>query len=91
MPQNGIRADGIAELAKAAKSNPHLRILNLNDNTFGDRGAIAMSRAVGTLPVIEHIDFGDCLCRRKGSLAICRALAEAKSVVQVSSVFLRNC
>ncbi|KAH7729897.1 ran GTPase-activating protein 1-like isoform 2 [Aphelenchoides avenae] len=83
MPQNGIRADGIAELAKAVKNNPYLRILNLNDNTFGEKGAIAMSKAIGRLMAIEHIDFGDCLCRRRGSLAICRALADAKSVIQV--------
>lgn len=44
MPQNGIRAEGILELAKAVEASPYLKHLNLNDNTFGRKGALAMAK-----------------------------------------------
>lgn len=44
MPQNGINYPGITALAKAMQSNTGLRILNLNDNTFTEKGAVAMAQ-----------------------------------------------
>lgn len=44
MPQNGINAKGIINLAESLKSNTLLKYINLNDNTFGERGAIAMAK-----------------------------------------------
>lgn len=43
MPQNGINHPGVTALAMAMQHNPNLRTLNLNDNTFTDKGAIAMA------------------------------------------------
>lgn len=43
MPQNGINHPGVTALATAMQHNPQLRVLNLNDNTFTKRGAIAMA------------------------------------------------
>lgn len=43
MPQNGIKAEGVIELAEAVKCNKDLKVLNLNDNTFGEQGALAMA------------------------------------------------
>ncbi|MGH0180329.1 UNVERIFIED_CONTAM: hypothetical protein FKN15_004525 [Acipenser sinensis] len=43
MPQNGINHAGVTALASAMKENSELRVLNLNDNTFTKRGAIAMA------------------------------------------------
>uniref|UniRef100_A0A914EBE3 Uncharacterized protein n=1 Tax=Acrobeloides nanus TaxID=290746 RepID=A0A914EBE3_9BILA len=79
MPQNGINKEGIVALAKAFKSNRKLNVINLNDNTFGNVGAKAMAEAVGELQQIEMVDFGDCLCRRRGSIEICRALKNSNS------------
>lgn len=44
MPQNGINHPGVTALAKALQHNTCLRILNLNDNTFTEKGAIAMAK-----------------------------------------------
>lgn len=44
MPQNGINYLGITALAKAMQYNTGLRILNLNDNTFTEKGAVAMAQ-----------------------------------------------
>lgn len=44
MPQNGINHPGVTALAKAMQHNSALRILNLNDNTFTEKGAIAMAQ-----------------------------------------------
>lgn len=48
MPQNGINHPGVTALASAIQHNPDLRILNLNDNTFTKKGALAMAQ-VGPL------------------------------------------
>ncbi|PIN88308.1 hypothetical protein AB205_0145000, partial [Aquarana catesbeiana] len=74
MPQNGITHPGITALAEAFKSNPLMKVINLNDNTFTDKGGIAMAEALKTLRQVEHINFGDCLVRSKGALAIASAL-----------------
>lgn len=46
MPQNGINHPGVTALAKALQHNTSLRILNLNDNTFTEKGAVAMAQVV---------------------------------------------
>lgn len=44
MPQNGINHPGITALAQAFAINPLLRVINLNDNTFTEKGAMAMAK-----------------------------------------------
>jgi len=44
MPQNGINHPGVTALAMAMQHNAGLRVLNLNDNTFTKKGAIAMAQ-----------------------------------------------
>lgn len=46
MPQNGINHPGVTALASAMQKNPGLRILNLNDNTFTEKGAVAMAQVL---------------------------------------------
>lgn len=46
MPQNGIKAEGIIQLAEAVKCNKNLKVLNLNDNTFCEEGALAMADVI---------------------------------------------
>ena len=46
MPQNGINFEGIAALSEAFSCNPKLRVLNLNDNTFTEKGAKAMAKVI---------------------------------------------
>lgn len=89
MPQNGIRAQGIVELAKSIGTSANLRFLNLNDNTFTVTGARAMARAIRNIECcLEVVDFGDCLCR-SGAIDIIEAIADNHSeTIQVSLIQL---
>ncbi|ELT89424.1 hypothetical protein CAPTEDRAFT_107728, partial [Capitella teleta] len=44
MPQNGIFHEGITALAEAFAFNPKLKILDLSDNIFTEKGASAMAK-----------------------------------------------
>eukprot|EP00911_Craspedida_sp_UC1_P002393 UC1_evm1s1788 len=83
MPQNGIRGAGIPSLAASLKANIQLEILDLNDNTFGAHGAMAMADALRSLVSLRHVDFGDCLCRRRGGAAILSALTGSRAPLEV--------
>lgn len=52
MPQNGINFPGITALSEAVAANPGLRVLNLNDNTFTEKGAAAMAKVGNMLYVL---------------------------------------
>lgn len=74
MPQNGIYHAGIQALSEAFTYNKALKILNLNDNTIGARGAKAIADVLPQLENLEHINFGDCLLRTKGVLFLADAV-----------------
>jgi Ran GTPase-activating protein 1 len=74
MPQNGIYHEGISALADAFSVNPNLKVINLNDNTFTERGAASMSRAISRLHNIEVINFGDCLLKTDGAKSVAAVL-----------------
>ncbi|KAK7476958.1 hypothetical protein BaRGS_00031817 [Batillaria attramentaria] len=74
MPQNGINPPGISALVDAIAVNKNLRILNLNDNTFTEVGAREMSKVLPQLQALEVINFGDCLLKTEGALALAKAL-----------------
>ncbi|KAI6230006.1 ATP synthase subunit beta [Aphelenchoides fujianensis] len=77
LPQNGIRVNGIVELAKGLGQCAQLEHLNLNDNTFTKNGARAMARALSNIEnCLVHVDFGDCLCRA-GAVDIMEALVNS--------------
>ncbi|VDM38248.1 unnamed protein product [Toxocara canis] len=78
LPQNGIHARGIEALANSFRYNPHLRIINLSDNTFTALGAHAIAKVLPSLNYVETLDFGDCLCRNKGVDALIGSLDPVK-------------
>ena len=49
MPQNGINHEGIEALAHAFSFNPSLRSIDLSDNTFVEKGALAMAKVILSL------------------------------------------
>lgn len=55
MPQNGINHAGVTALATAMQHNADLRVLNLNDNTFTKRGAIAMAQVLRHQSLCHHV------------------------------------
>lgn len=83
MPQNGIYAPGITALSEAFKNNPHLKILNFNDNTVGKKGAAALARALPCLQNLETLNLGDCLLKTAGAVLIAQALSAKHSNLQV--------
>lgn len=50
MQQNGIYHIGIAAIAQGLSANPNLRVLNLNDNTIGLKGAKALAKVFTNFP-----------------------------------------
>lgn len=52
MYQDGIRSKGIEALAKSLRYNPHLRIINLSDNTFTESGARAVAQVICNISLI---------------------------------------
>ena len=61
MPQNGIYHEGIEALSDAFASNPNLRILNMNDNTFTEKGAAHFAKALAKLQKLEVRELDDYL------------------------------
>lgn len=49
MPQNGIYHLGISALSESLRENENLKILNLNDNTIGPKGAQTLAYALELL------------------------------------------
>lgn len=49
IPQNGIYHPGISALSESLKENENLKILNLNDNTIGPKGAQTLAYALELL------------------------------------------
>ena len=66
MPQNGIRMDGIANLARGLAHCPHLEYLDLQDNTFGETGSVAMADALPVWPKLTFLNFSDCVLSNEG-------------------------
>jgi len=66
MPQNGIRMDGIANLAGGLAHCPHLEYLDLQDNTFGEVGSAAMAKALPAWTELAFLNFSDCVLSNEG-------------------------
>lgn len=76
LPQNGIRPEGIAVLAKSLAECTNLDTLDLQDNTFTQVGSAAFAEAVthGKWLKLKTMNIGDCLLGETGSEAVWRAL-----------------
>lgn len=74
MPQNGIYAPGIENLANAFASNPNLKVINLEDNSLTEEGAKYIAECLPALKKINMLNFGDCLVRTNGAFALAKAL-----------------
>ena len=66
MPQNGIRMDGIAHLARGLAKCPNLECLDLQDNTFGEIGSTAMKKALPVWIKLTFLNFSDCVLSNEG-------------------------
>lgn len=53
-------------MLKALEKCRKLRILDLQDNTFTEKGAIALANAIPHWPLLEQLNVGDCYLTSKG-------------------------
>ncbi|KAI0081640.1 RNI-like protein [Panus rudis PR-1116 ss-1] len=69
MPQNGIRMDGIASLVEGISANPNLQHLDLQDNTFAEKGSKAMAAALKSWPELATLNLSDCVLADEGEVS----------------------
>ena len=90
MPQNGIRAEGIRLISDVILSNRELTQLNLNDNTMAEEGGEAIASSLEVLTDVKIINFGDCLIRSGGCVAILKALSKSGSLKTMEKLLLNG-
>ncbi|KAI0323805.1 RNI-like protein, partial [Cubamyces sp. BRFM 1775] len=79
MPQNGIRMDGISHLVGGLAANADLHHLDLQDNTFADKGSKRMAAELhqGSWPLLRQLNLSDCVIGDEGAVSpIVEALAK---------------
>ena len=75
MVQNGIRMEGIALLLREGLPGCRaLRILDLEDNTFTERGSLALASSLPSWTALEELGVGDCLLSARGGALLMNAL-----------------
>lgn len=78
MPQNGIRMEGIAEIATGLSKCPSLQILDLQDNTCTASGSRAIASALASWPDLRTLNLSDCLLGPHGGIALATALRDGR-------------
>ncbi|KAL1925557.1 uncharacterized protein VTP21DRAFT_440 [Calcarisporiella thermophila] len=79
MPQNGIRPEGISNLARGLAKCTELEVLDFQDNTCTEIGSQAIAEALPSWPRLRKLNLGDCLLSAPGGLAIAQALAKGRN------------
>lgn len=74
LPQDGIRPEGIVSLMKGIEHCSDLEILDLQDNTFTEKGAEALAQALPKIKNIRKLNVGDCMLTAKGCLGVIDSL-----------------
>ena len=65
----------------AFSCNPNLSILNMNDNTFTEKGAKSLADVLPKLQKLRILNLGDCLLKTEGALLIAKALESGHQVL----------
>ena len=80
MPQNGIRPEGIAVMLRdGIVHNRELEILDLQDNTFTLKGALALADILSHLTNLTDLGVGDCLLSARGGVVVAEALKKGSN------------
>jgi Ran GTPase-activating protein 1 len=75
MPQNGIRPEGIALILREGLVHARdLKTLDLQDNTFTLKGALALADILPQLQDVMDLGVGDCLLSARGGIVVAQAL-----------------
>jgi Ran GTPase-activating protein 1 len=80
MPQNGIRPEGIESLMRDGLSQcKALECLDMQDNTFTQRGSAALAAALPKWTALKELAVGDCLLSARGGINVFEALREGNN------------
>ncbi|KDQ08580.1 hypothetical protein BOTBODRAFT_118501 [Botryobasidium botryosum FD-172 SS1] len=79
MPQNGIRMEGIAALAKGLSQCPDLQYLDFQDNTCTVSGSRAIALALPSWPSLRILNLSDCLLKPRGGILLAEALEQGSN------------
>lgn len=89
--QNGIRMKGLETIVlQGLAKNPHLRIIDLQDNTATLRGARAVATALSQWPNLSELQLSETLLRPRGGRMVVESLA-ARPFPAMSKIGLAFC
>ncbi|OZJ06508.1 hypothetical protein BZG36_00633 [Bifiguratus adelaidae] len=74
MPQNGIRPEGIRNITQGLSFCKDLEVLDLQDNTFTEKGSLALAEVMPNWTNLKVLNIGDCLLGKEGGYAIANVL-----------------
>ncbi|PGH28387.1 ran GTPase-activating protein 1, partial [[Emmonsia] crescens] len=76
MKQNGIYPKGIVKLLSTGICHaPELEVFDLEDNTYGKDGSVALAAILSGLPCLRELGVDDCALTAKGWLRVAKALS----------------
>ncbi|KAH8085413.1 hypothetical protein BXZ70DRAFT_956983 [Cristinia sonorae] len=90
MTQNGIKPDGISALVRGIATCKSLVHLNLQDNTFGEKGSKTAAEALPSWPLLESLNFADCVLAQEGEVSPVVPVLLAGSNPKLSVLQLAN-
>ncbi|KAI9003187.1 hypothetical protein BC832DRAFT_577079 [Gaertneriomyces semiglobifer] len=82
MPQNSIRPEGIEVLMKSLATCKKLQHLDLQDNTFTERGSAALAEVVASWKSLRILNIGDCLLGDAGAIKVLKALTGGNEALE---------
>ncbi|EER42422.1 ran GTPase activating protein [Histoplasma capsulatum H143] len=76
MKQNGIYSKGVVKLLNTGIYHaPELEVFDLEDNTYGKDGSVALAAVLSGLPSLRELGVDDCALTAKGWLRVAKALS----------------
>ncbi|KAI8915479.1 hypothetical protein DFJ77DRAFT_370320 [Powellomyces hirtus] len=82
MPQNSIRPEGIAALMEALSECKNLEHLDVQDNTFTEKGSAGLANVVDGWKNLKALHIGDCLLGAEGSKLVLTALTKGNTALE---------
>ncbi|WVF69181.1 hypothetical protein IAT40_003956 [Kwoniella sp. CBS 6097] len=79
MIQNGIRMEGITNLARGLSNCPKLESIDFQDNTATKIGTRAIVKYLPSWPELKHLNLSDCLIGSKGGIALANSLSKGSN------------
>ncbi|EDN04041.1 ran GTPase activating protein [Histoplasma capsulatum] len=76
MKQNGIYSKGVVKLLNTGICHaPELEVFDLEDNTYGKEGSVALAAVLSGLPSLRELGVDDCALTAKGWLRVAKVLS----------------